>query len=131
MKSSNKRTTIIWQLVLISVLCLALGLAAYFTGIFKQKAGFHDVTLKIESSGGFALITYKTSVGSIKEGQTVSTPWEQSFTLPKDSEVILTAGNPTQSGTVTCTLRLDGAVWKQNTAEAPQSNNVACAGIVP
>jgi len=130
MNSSKRRTGIILQVVLILAICLALGIAAWVFKIFAPPAGSHTVTMRIESTGGSALVSYQTVRDGPKQSLTVSTPWEQSFTLPAGNEVFLTAGTPSQTGTISCFIKLDGGAWKNNTAEAP-ADQVACAGIVP
>ena len=128
--NTSRRTTLILQVVFVVLLCVGLGIAAYALGIFKPPAGYHNVSMRIESSGGYAQITYKTARVSVNESTTVNTPWTQSYLLPKDTEVILTAANPSQSGSVSCTIKLDGQPWKDDSAVYPR-DHVACAGLIP
>jgi hypothetical protein len=44
--------------------------------------------------------------------------------------IILTASNPSQTGSIQCELLLDGKAWKKESAKAP-NDKVSCAGIVP
>jgi predicted RecA/RadA family phage recombinase len=85
----------------------------------------------VEASGGVALITLEAGKdASISKPTTVSAPWTKSLRIASGTEVYLTAANPTQTGSLTCSITLDKIPWKTQTTHAPR-NGVACAGIVP
>ncbi len=58
-----------------------------------------------------------------------NTPWEKSWVLDSGTQVLLTAGNHQQVGTIKCIIRSDGETWKSQTAKMPE-DKVACGGIV-
>jgi hypothetical protein len=84
----------------------------------------------VEASGGFANITLQAGEDPISKPTTVTTPWTKTMQIPTGTEVYLTASNPTQTGSLTCTIILDREDWKTDTTAAPK-DGVACAGIVP
>jgi len=118
------------QILVVSILCIALvGLAVTFR-VFSPKDTVHKITFRVESSSGIVNITYRDSTNFQKERVEVSTPWERSWVNPSGSEVYVTAGNPTQMGTMKCTIKIDGKLWKSDQAKMPD-DAVVCAGIVP
>jgi hypothetical protein len=98
--------------------------------INNSKPVNRSITFRVESSGGFANITLQAGTTSIPKATTVTTPWQKIIRLSHGSEVYLTAANPTQSGTISCSISLDGKAWKKEKATNP-IDGVACAGIVP
>jgi hypothetical protein len=113
-------------ITIVIFLAILITLAIMFKA-FQPRATHHNVTFRVESSGGFAVITYKDAHMKQLDGTQTQTPWERTWDNPSGTEVYLTAGNPSDYGKVKCYLRLDGADWK--TMESEKS--VACAGIVP
>jgi hypothetical protein len=126
----TNRRSILLQILVVLVLCLVVSAALYIAGVFEPPPGTRQVTVEVKSSGGFALITYNDSQMEIDDGKTVTTPWRRNVRLENGTSIILTAGNPTQSGTLSCQILLDGTVWKADSVKAPQ-DKVTCAGIVP
>lgn len=129
-RSLSKQQRTLWQLILVLALLIAVYLLFRAIGAFDPPPGHRRITLKVEASGGYSLITMQAGNESIREATTVNTPWQKVYNLPSGTEVYLTAANPSQSGHVTCTLLLDGRKWKTQTKTAP-NDGVACAGIVP
>jgi hypothetical protein len=124
------RARTLFQLILIAIIVgLIFWLLSYF-GAFKQPGGSSQIVFRVESSGGYANITVTADQSQIFKGQAVTTPWEKTVSLDSGVTVYLTASNPTQAGTITCTIKKDRAVWKTATTNAPK-DGVACAGIVP
>lgn len=129
-RRSPKQNRLLWQIVLVAALLISVIVLFRAIGAFEAPSGQRRVTLRVEASGGYSLITMQAGGESIGEATTVNTPWEKAYTLATGTEVYLTAANPSQSGHVTCTLELDGRTWKTETKTAP-NDGVACAGIVP
>ena len=128
--AASKRSQIVLQVLALVVLCAVLaGLAVAFD-IFAPTASEHLITMRVETSGGYAQITYKDATGKLLEAETVSTPWERSAVNPSGTQVYLTAANPTGSGSIQCILKLDRKEWKTDKAQFPD-DSVACGGIVP
>ncbi len=124
------RRKLIIQILAVSILCIVLVTLAITFNVFTPKAKSHQVTFRVESSGGIAYITFKDVRNIQKDKLQISTPWEKTWTNPSGTEVYLTAGNPTQMGNVKCIIKIDGKVWRTNGATIPD-DSVACAGIVP
>lgn len=123
-----------WKTVLQVLFVLALCAGAIgiliSMGVMKSPAGSHRVQFHVEASGGFASITLDAGDASISKPTTVTVPWSKTLQIPSGTTVYLTASNPTQTGKLTCTIKLDNKDWKTETTTAPK-NGVACAGIVP
>lgn len=124
------RSRLILQLLALAAICLLAVLLLVQIGAFRSPAKSHAVKLRVESSGGFALITYSAGSEGIHDAKYVSVPWTKSFHLKSGSEVYVTAANPSQTGKVACKITLDEQIWKQQTA-SKSDGSVACAGIVP
>jgi hypothetical protein len=127
--SSNKRTQIVWQIVLLVVICLLLVWLFEILGVFKPTNGPRQVQFSVDSSGGYATITLTHGTDLLQSG-TVTTPWDKTITANNGEQVYLTAGNPSQFGTISCTIQVNGSQWKSQTVDAPQ-DKVACAGVIP
>ena len=115
------------------VLLLVAGVVALVISLQagRSSAKSHRVDFRVDTSGGFAIITLEAGgVSSITKPTTVSVPWRKSLQIASGTEIYLTASNPTQTGKLTCTITLDRESWKTETTEAPK-DGVACAGIVP
>ncbi len=117
------------QILVVSIVCIVLVALAVTFRVFNPVKNNHRITFRVESSGGIAYITYKDSRNLQKEKIQVSTPWEKNWDNPSGTEVYVTAGNPTQMGSIKCILKIDGKVWKSDTASG-QDDSVVCAGIV-
>ena len=118
----------------IVVVILVLGIVLVVLsalGVFSPKTpGSHEVTFRITGNTSAAVITYTLEDGAQSAPQNVSVPWKKAIRYEQSLAVILTAGNPTQTGSISCVLLLDGEEWKKDTATSP-SDKVSCAGIVP
>jgi hypothetical protein len=125
-----ERRKLFIQILVVSILCIALvGLAVAFR-VFSPKDTVHKVTFRVESSGGIVNLTFRDSNNYQKDRAMISTPWERTWVNPSGTEVYVTAGNPTQMGTIKCTIKIDGKLWKSDQAQMPD-DAVVCAGIVP
>jgi hypothetical protein len=126
----SDRWKIALQLIFVLVLCTAVVAILVSLGLTRSREGIRRVQFRVEASGGFANITLQAGEESISKPTTVTTPWSKTMQIPSGTEVYLTASNPTQTGSLTCTIILDRADWKTETTSAPK-DGVACAGIVP
>src|SRR5689334_11180475 len=127
---SSDRWKIVWQLIFVLALCAAAITILISLGVMKSPAGGHRVQCRVEASGGFAIITLDAGKDSISKPTTLTVPWTKTIQLPSGTQVYLTASNPTQTGKLTCSIKLDNKDWKTETTTAPK-DGVACAGIVP
>jgi hypothetical protein len=96
----------------------------------RSDNGSHLLRFEVEASGGFATITLRAGSSSITTPTTVTSPWTKTIRIKSDTEVYLTASNPSQIGDISCRILLDKVVWKTEKISTPK-NGVACAGIVP
>ena len=126
----SDRWKIILQLFFVLALCAAVVAILLSMGLTRSSEGSHRVQFRVEASGGFANITLQAAEETISKPTTVTTPWTKTMQISSSTEVYLTASNPTQTGTLTCTITLDRGDWKTDTTTAPK-DGVACAGIVP
>jgi hypothetical protein len=126
----SDRWKIVWQLIFALALCAAAIAILISLGVMKSPSGGHRVQFRVEASGGFAIITLDAKDASISKPTTVTAPWTKTLQIPSGTQVYLTASNPTQTGKLTCTIKLDNKDWKTETTTAPK-DGVACAGIVP
>jgi hypothetical protein len=110
-----------------------LALAAYFlisVGILNTDSGSRFIELRVDTDGGYAMVTLQAGNISINEPMTVTTPWTKKMRLQSGTQVYLTAMDPTHAGELSCEIKLDRVVWKTDVNNAPK-DGVACAGIVP
>jgi hypothetical protein len=126
----SDRWKFVLQLIFVLALCGAAIVLLISLGVMKTPAGSHRLQFRVEASGGFAIITLDARNASIPKPTTVTVPWTKTLQVPSGTQVYLTASNPTQTGKLTCTIKLDNDVWKTETTTAPK-DGVACAGIVP
>ena len=126
----SDRWRFVWQLIFVLALCTVAIAILLSLGVLKSPAGGHRVQFRVEASGGFAIITLDAKTASITKPATVTVPWTKTLQIPSGTQVYLTASNPTQTGKLTCMIKLDNDVWKTDTTTAPK-DGVACAGIVP
>jgi hypothetical protein len=126
----SDRSKTILQLTFVLALCAVVTAILFSLGLTRTREGSHRVQFRVEASGGFANITLQAGEESIAEPTTLTTPWTKTMQISSGTEVYLTASNPTQTGTITCTITLDREEWKTDTTTAPK-DGVACAGIVP
>ncbi len=127
----SERWKIIWQIIFVLALCAGMTIIVIILEHNRTQTGSQFVEFHVEASGGFAIITLDAgSAASISQPTTVSVPWTKSLRIASGTEVYLTASNPTQIGSIKCTITLNQAPWKADTTTAPK-DGVACAGIVP
>jgi hypothetical protein len=125
----SRRTFLIQILVVVILIGIVILLAVI---IIPQTVppNQHRITLRVESSSGTATIQYDAGSNKQKDpDKTFSTPWERTYNLESGTQVLLTAGNHEQMGTIKCILLMDGATWKSQAVSMPD-DKVACAGIV-
>lgn len=123
------RSTLL-QVLLVLALCVGSLILLNLLGVFRPPPTESTLVFRVEATGGYANITLQAGPEIISKTTTVTTPWEKRVVVPRGEEVYLTASNPSQTGQLSCTILLDGRVWKRERTEAPK-DGVACAGIVP
>jgi hypothetical protein len=129
--ASSRRTDGIIQLVTVIVALAITLFVLYQLGAFTPATkGPHKVRYRVEGTTTSGVITYVREDGKATSPETVGIPWETTMTLTQPMTVILTAGNPSQTGEIRCLIYLDGKQWKQQSAKAP-IDRVSCAGITP
>lgn len=128
--NTSNRTKIMIQLGFIVLACLIAFFVLRYVTSLQTSSGSSNVRFEVEASGGFASITLITDKEIYPDPTTVTVPWVKTIKIQSGTTVILTASNPTATGTITCRIFLDGVSWKKETTVSPK-NGVACAGIVP
>lgn len=124
------RRTLVMQILLVSMIVLLIAILAIIFLPRTISPGQHRITLRIEASSGSATIQYNAGTNVQKDPEVIfNTPWEKSWVLDSGTQVLLTAGNHQQVGTIKCIIRSDGQTWKSETAKMPE-DKVACGGIV-
>ena len=118
----------------ISIIALVLGGAAlvyYFLGAFNSRPeGYRSITYRVEGTASTAVVTYTQPDGSKTDLIEIAVPWQKTIDFPTGMIVVLTVGNPTQTGDLRCKLLLDGKAWKDQFAKSPK-DKVSCGGIIP
>ncbi len=128
--SGRSRTnTVVQVVVLIAAIAVVIWLFIVL-GVFRPSGDTRMVRFRIEGPGGYARVTLTDDRRTVINSSTLVTPWEQTTIYKKGDQVYLTAGNPTQSGTLSCMIYIDNREWKKDVAVSP-SDKVACAGIIP
>ncbi len=124
------RWKVVLQITFLLILCAGIVVLVVSVDKNRTSGGSQRVGFRVDASGGYAIITLDAGSASISKPTPVSVPWTKSLLISSGTEVYLTASNPTQTGTLTCTIYLDQSQWKMDTTAAPK-DGVACAGIVP
>ncbi len=130
MKELSPRAKIFWQWSIILAFSALAWAVVYALGILQPKSEVRRVQFRAEASGGVVIVTLRAGDVVIAEPLTTNSPWSKTVSLPRGTEVYLTAANPTQTGFVLCEIKLDNAPWKSARTTAPK-DGAACAGIVP
>jgi hypothetical protein len=128
--TNQKNRKKFFDIIIIFLFILVGFLVLLVLGTFKTQSSSHKVLFQVKASGGYAMVTLKTSDEEILSSTIVTTPWRKEMKLPQGTEVYLTASNPSQTGELECLISLDNKSWKSMRKDAPE-NGVACAGIVP
>lgn len=88
-----------------------------------------QVTYLVNADGGYAQIIYTIREGVNSEAAILTTPFSRTVSLPLGSEVFLTASNPSQTGNISCEIKINNREWKSSRGTHPV-DSVACGGIV-
>ncbi|MCX8061237.1 MAG: MmpS family protein [Anaerolineales bacterium] len=119
------------QLVIVTAVLGIGALILYVVGAFNSRPeGYRSITYRVEGTASTAVVTYTQPDGSKTELIEIAVPWRKTMNFPKGMIVVLTVGNPTQTGDLRCKLLLDGKVWKEQFAKSPK-DKVSCGGIIP
>ena len=131
-ETPSRRGNSLWvQIILVGLVVVALVWLFIALGVTKPKGtSIRLITYKIEGASGAGVVTYTKEDGQASGILDVSVPWHLDLRIPSRTVVVLTAGNPSQLGNLTCVILLDGGAWKTQTAKAP-GDKISCAGIVP
>ena len=124
-----QNSSIIIVIAIIFIVVIAISGIWILKSNSSNDGTLHRITYEVEADGGYAYVVYTTSNGTTTEGQIYSTPFSRTFTFQRGQEVYLTASNPSQSGSITCSIKLDNRDWKTSRGTHPV-DSVACGGIV-
>jgi hypothetical protein len=126
----NNRVQTILQILLVVGLCGIGLLIIAGMGAFKQTSTSRSLVFRVKSSEGVSYITFQAAGTAIPDTTEVNTPWVKNVDTTVGDEVYLTAYTPTENGTLSCEIFIDGRLWKSDSNKVP-TEGVACAGIVP
>lgn len=128
--SEKRRGQLFIQIGILAIILVAFGLLLISCGNSKERTTSDRViTYLVEGTANTGTITYTKADGTSIDPKNVSIPWRLSIKFSKTTTVILTATNPTQSGSIKCVILLDGEEWVQEASDAP-GDRVSCAGRV-
>lgn len=128
---NRRKSRLLLDIVILVIVITIIFGVFYYLGVFdKPNPSPHTLTYQVKGSSAIAIITYTREDGTTTKAEEMSIPWHLSIKAKPSLVVVLTAGNPSQAGTIECKLILDGKEWKSDTATAP-NDKVSCAGIVP
>ncbi|HEX2979141.1 MAG TPA: hypothetical protein VHO48_02650 [Anaerolineaceae bacterium] len=130
MGSPSRRTYLIQQVAILVVLALALVTLFLVLRQMRNLPPNPQVTYRVESDSGVALISFTESDMGMTSAQVLSTPWKATRRFARGDTIYLTAGNSGQYGSISCEISIEGQVWKSSKATYPD-DKVACAGIIP
>jgi len=121
---------------IVGLIIVAIGLVIIGYMLTKDtrlhRGDTRHLTFSVEASGGTAAVTLSDSINQESFSGNTSTPWQKNATYKSGAQVYLTAGNPSQFGSLTCTILVDGQEWKRDSSDSPQDKDkVGCAGIIP
>lgn len=127
-RTSSRSNVVIAVALIIIIVLTIIGIWILKNGITSSDKT-HQITYRVETTGGFALIVYTQFSGQNTRAEIMTTPFNKTVSLPAGVEVFLTASNPSQTGTVSCKIILDNRDWKESKATHPV-DSVACGGII-
>ena len=127
-KSSSKSSSVIGIVLVIIVIVAVIGV-----WFIKNQSDPNDplrqVTYIVNADGGYAQIIYTIRDGINTEPAILTTPFTRTVSMPVGTEVFLTASNPSQTGKISCQIKIDNRDWKSSQGTHPV-DSVACGGIV-
>jgi len=124
------RRTLFIQITVVSAIILVVVILAVIFIPRSVPPGQHLITLRVEANSGSATIQYDAGEYQQTDPDKIfNTPWERTWLLKSGTQVLLTAGNHQESGSLKCIIKLDGKAWKTDTATLPD-DKVACGAIV-
>ena len=131
--SSKKPNELLIQVIVVIVLLIISAVVLIQLGIFDRSSDEKrtlTLTYKLEGSAAQAVITYTEKDGTTSPKLDVHLPWRLTLSnFPAGQTAILTAGNLSQLGSITCKIIVDGDEWQEESAKYPD-DKVVCGGIV-
>ena len=126
----NQRNTLIIQVSVLVVICVGIAVLAYVFGVFSPPKDYRNINVRVDSNSGTIMLVYSIPGDPGSTENRASTPWEKSLYVKRGSEVYVTAATAGTTGGLSCTILLDGKVWKTDKTSDP-NGKVFCAGIIP
>jgi len=127
-KSSSRGSGAIGIAIAVVVIIAIIGIWL-LKGQSSGQGAFRQVTYIVEADGGYAQVIYTTSKGVNTDPTILTTPFSRTISLPVGIEIYLTASNPSQTGSISCKIRIDNRDWKESHGTHPV-DSVACGGII-
>jgi len=110
---------------------IAIGAYGMSDGFESTRNTSRVVVYRVtDTSGGAVSLTYENSGGNTQQISDAATPWEKRYTMDRGDFVYISAQRGHNSGTVRCTITVDGEVIER--AESSGAAVIAtCSGRVP
>lgn len=127
-KSSSRGTGSIGIIIAVVVIITIIGV--WLIKSQSDKSGvLRQITYYVTADGGYAQVIYTNSNGVNSDPTMMTTPFSKTISVPVGYEVYLTASNPSQTGSISCNIKINGRDWKESHGTHPV-DSVACAGII-
>jgi hypothetical protein len=126
--SERSNTNIIWVVIVVAIIIASI-IFWVLNNHTSDNGGMRQITYQVQASGGYAQIIYTDITGTVTAPIMVTTPFFKTISLPIGDQVYLTASNPSQTGDVSCNIKIDNKDWKESHGTHP-IDSVACAGII-
>lgn len=131
--SSKKRNELLIQIFRVIVFLIISIVILIQLGACNRSSDekrTRKITYKVEGSAARAVITYTEKDGTTSPKLDVNLPWRLTLSnFPTGQTVILTAGNLSQVGNITCKIIVDGDELQEDSAKYPD-DKVVCGGII-
>jgi len=129
--TSRRRTSLITQIIILSIVCIALFLVIRYLGSLNVVNKASDVIYRVYASEGSAHVKYTMKNGRDSELLAVETPWENRVVFNDWIDIYLIAGNDIEAGSVSCEILVNGRVVNKEEAIYPDNDKVGCKVILP
>lgn len=90
----------------------------------------YEVTYSVGGSTTAASLTYENEGGNAEQKAQVGVPWATTFRVESGAFLYVSAQNKNESGSITCEIKLDGAVIEQASSDGAYTI-ATCSGSAP
>jgi hypothetical protein len=107
---------------------LAAGLALLALTACQKTT--HTVRYEVEGTAARVRVTYRNATGALEERTDVTLPWQYEFSAETLDPLTVRVFNPTEAGTVSCRILIDGEVF-QEAESSGRLTTASCSGLLP